>query len=233
MDLLLLASPASSTLWKVLYEVKYLIELKQMQSLTGASPQNTKHTKSKKGGPGTYYPFVFNDVIEKDAERGACVEDVKLAMKGHVKNGYKFNPFSALSEDKHDYNSDPSLNDRVHVLVCIISANTAQFLTGDFVKKLREVRLAARNMGIPEIAILTKIDEACPEVDKEIQNVYKSKYLKKKIEELSAVLGFPPSCIFPVKNYHSEIETNDDTNTLILSALRRIIKSGEEFVNHL
>ncbi|XP_034084805.1 interferon-induced protein 44-like [Gymnodraco acuticeps] len=154
-------------------------------------------------------------------------------MKGHVKNGYKLNPFSTLSEDKQDYNSDPSLNDRVHVLVCIISANTAQFLTGDFVKKLREVRLAARDMGMPEIAILTKIDEACPEVDKEIQNVYKRKYLKKKIEELSAVLGFPPSCIFPVKNYHSEIDTKDGTNSLILSALRRIITSAGDFVNHL
>ncbi|KAF3846491.1 hypothetical protein F7725_003569 [Dissostichus mawsoni] len=145
--------------------------------------------------------------LEKDASKGVRVEDIKLAMKGH------FNPISALSENNQHYNRNPSLNDRVHV-VCIIPGSIAGLQDDDSVKKLREVRLAARDMGIPEIAILTKIDEACPEVGSDIRNVYKSKHLKNK-------------------NYHSEIDTNDDTDTLILSALRRMIESGEDFVNDL
>ncbi|KAL3053913.1 hypothetical protein OYC64_006273 [Pagothenia borchgrevinki] len=199
--------------------------------------------KIQKGGPGTHYPFVFNDImgLEKDESNGVRVEDIKLAMMGYVKDGYEFNPASALSANNQDYNKNPSLNDRVHVLVCVIPGNTAglqddnatlQLPTED-VKKLREVRLTARDMGIPEIAILTKIDEACPEVRENIQNVYKSKHLKKKIEEVSGVLGFPISCIFPVKNYDSELNTSDDTDTLILSALTRMIESGEDFVNDL
>ncbi|KAK1877850.1 Interferon-induced protein 44-like [Dissostichus eleginoides] len=194
--------------------------------------------------PGTHYPFVFNDImgIEKDAGRGVCLEDIKLAMKGHVKDGYKFNPISPITEDNQHYNRDPSLNDRAHVLVCVIPGsiaglqnddNPSQLLTEDFEKQLREVRLAASDMGIPEIAILTKIDEACPEVRKDIQNVYKSKCLKKKIEELSVRMGFPQNCIFPVKNYHSELETSDNTDTLILSALTGMIECGEDFVNDL
>ncbi|XP_033999265.1 interferon-induced protein 44-like [Trematomus bernacchii] len=194
--------------------------------------------------PGTHYPFVFNDImgLQKDAEKGVCVEDIKLAMKGHVKNGYQFNPISAISEDNQHYNRDPSLNDKVHVLVCVIPGNTAglhndnnptQLLTEDFETKLREVRFEARDIGIPEIAILTKIDVTCPEVGKDIQNVYKSKYLKKKIEEMSGRLGFPQNCIFPVNNYHSEHETSDNTDTLILSALRGMIECGEDFVNDL
>lgn len=51
------------------------------------------------------------------------------------------------------------------------------------------------------------------------------------MEELKVALGIPESYIFPVKNYHPEIDTDDDTDTLILSALRRIINSGEDFVN--
>ncbi|KAK1877912.1 Interferon-induced protein 44 [Dissostichus eleginoides] len=116
-----------------------------------------KAYKIRKGGLGTHYPFVFNDImgLGKDAERGVCVEDIKLAMKGHVEDGYKFNPSSALSEDNQHYNRDPSINDRVHVLVCVIPGNTAGLqndnatsqLPTEGVKKLREVRLAARDMG--------------------------------------------------------------------------------------
>lgn len=41
--------------------------------------------KIQKGEPGTFYPFAFCDImgLEKEASR-----DIKLAMMGHVKDGY-------------------------------------------------------------------------------------------------------------------------------------------------
>ncbi|XP_073351083.1 interferon-induced protein 44-like [Pagrus major] len=189
--------------------------------------------KIQKGGPETVYPFVFTDImgLEKETNRGVSVEDLKLAMRGHIKDGYNFNPLSKISEDDNWYNKTPTLKDRVHVLVCVISATTANLLSAESVAKMREVRLAARDLGIPQLAILTKIDEACSEVKADIRNVYMSKYLKKQMEVFSDSLGIPVKCIFPVKNYHSEIDPDDDTDTLILSALKHIINLGEDFVN--
>ncbi|XP_049417583.1 interferon-induced protein 44-like [Epinephelus fuscoguttatus] len=192
-----------------------------------------KSYKIQKGGPGTFYPFVFTDImgLDRDTNRGVSVEDIKLAMMGHIKDGYKFSPLCKITEDDNYYNNDPTLKDQVHVLVCVISAETSSILSDEHVNKMKDVRLAARDMGILEVAILTKMNEACPEVKKSIQNVYKSKYLKKQMEKIKVVLGIPLYSIFPVKNYHSEIDTDDDNDTLILSALRCIINLGEDFVN--
>ncbi|XP_032423238.1 interferon-induced protein 44-like isoform X1 [Xiphophorus hellerii] len=186
----------------------------------------------RKGGKGNYHCLVLNDTmgLEEGHGRGIHTHDIKLAMMGHVKEGYKFNPLAPLSNWDPGYNSSPSLNDRVHVMVCVHNANAPE-IKSSILLKLRDIGDAAQKLGVPQLAVLTNIDEACDDTKINLRNVSRSKNLKKKISELHASLGIPESHILPVKNYSHEIQTCSDVDTLILRAVRRMIDLGHDFTD--
>ncbi|XP_053298510.1 interferon-induced protein 44-like isoform X2 [Pleuronectes platessa] len=210
------------------------------RAATNASYAGSSFTKQYKTfkfhkNPEATYSFVLNDVmgLEEDSDSGVSVEDVKQALRGHVKEGYKFNPDQELKEGVNGYNSDPTLGDKVHVLVCVIPVDSVCLLSDKVVEKVKEVRMAASELGIPQLAILTRVDEACPEVKKDTSNIYKSKYLKEKVDIFHQLLGLPINCIFLVRNYNPEIESNDKMNAAIVCALKQMLLYGEDFLNDL
>ncbi|XP_069380551.1 interferon-induced protein 44-like isoform X2 [Paralichthys olivaceus] len=186
-------------------------------------------------GPESTYSFVFNDIMgfEERSDCGVPVEDVKLALRGHVEEGYRFNPERGLMEGDIGYNSHPTVEDKVHVLVCVVPVSSVSLLSDKIVKKMREVRLAASELDIPQLAILTKVDEACPEAAGDSRNIYKSRYLKEQVDKFHMLLGLPLNCIFLVKNYDEETELNEGMSAAIVCALRQMVQFGEDFLNNL
>uniref|UniRef100_A0A4W6CY91 G domain-containing protein n=1 Tax=Lates calcarifer TaxID=8187 RepID=A0A4W6CY91_LATCA len=183
------------------------------------------HTIEREDGdPDGFYPLVLSDImgLEDGTNKGVCTEDIKLTMMGHVMDKYLFNSTSPLLSGCAGYEKDPSANDICHILVCVISANSAE--TKPSLPVLT---------GIPQVCILTHIDEACGITESNLKDVYHSKYIKRKMEEMSSSVGFPMNCIFPVKNYNEETKLNDDIDTLILDALRYIINFGDDFIKKL
>ncbi|XP_076612309.1 interferon-induced protein 44-like isoform X4 [Chaetodon auriga] len=137
--------------------------------------------KIQKERSDTFYPFVFNDIMGLGKDKGVHVEDVKLALKGHVMEGYTFNPQSRLSVDDRFYNKSPTANDKVHVLVCVIDADKLSFMSDEVLQKIRDIRAEASDLGIPQVVIFTKPDQVSPEIKADVKNVYKVKYLKEKV----------------------------------------------------
>uniref|UniRef100_A0A672FNP0 G domain-containing protein n=1 Tax=Salarias fasciatus TaxID=181472 RepID=A0A672FNP0_SALFA len=181
------------------------------------------------------YNFVFNDTkgLEEPTNSGIDVEDIKCVLKGHVRDGYKFNSENPISEDDDFYNANPILNDKVHVVVFVIPADKISLISETMRTKMRNIRLAASEEGerIPQLIVLTKVDEYCPKVKEDITHVYRSRSLKEQVSFSSQLLGLPPNCIFLVKNYHTEMAPNDNMNALILFALRQMINLGEDYLN--
>ncbi|XP_070703320.1 interferon-induced protein 44-like isoform X2 [Pempheris klunzingeri] len=185
--------------------------------------------------PESFYSFTFNYVMgyEMKINRGIHVEDVKSVLRGHVTEGYQFKPGHPLTEKDQGYNSSPNLNDRVHVLVSVIAADSVSIMSDDVKRKMRDVRLAASEIGIPQMVILTRIDEACSDTQGDIKNAYRSKYLKEQVDKVHVWLGIPLNCIFLVKNYDSSTRMSEDMDTQILAALRHMITFGEDYLSNL
>lgn len=59
----------------------------------------------------------------------------------------QFNPVANLSENNSAfYNPSPSANDKVHLLVCVLSANSPE-INPSIIQKMKEIREAARDLG--------------------------------------------------------------------------------------
>ncbi|XP_062393544.1 interferon-induced protein 44-like [Sardina pilchardus] len=210
--------------------------------MTSAAPvdaiNEVSYTKSfqvykiRNGGSG-HLPFVICDVmgLQIDDCGGVLPEDLKNILKGHIKNGYQFNPLSPCSEGSPHYNNCPALKDQIHCLVGIMPADKVSLTDEEFFKKMREVRLKASELRIPEVAVLTKIDLTCPEVQKDITVVYRSKKIEENMKIFSSRFGVPLTNIFPVKNFHDGEFNKPDLKVLVLNVLINILNFANDYVD--
>ncbi|XP_053532157.1 interferon-induced protein 44 [Ictalurus punctatus] len=175
------------------------------------------------GEDGTPLPFVFNDIMGLEDEDGVQTQDLVTAVQGFIKEGHKFNPLSAVCKNDHGYRSNPTLEEQTFCLVNIIAADKISLMKDEVIDKLKYIRQEASKLMMPQVIVMTRPDLACPHINKDLRKIYTSKKIKDKMQECSNRLGIPMNYIFPVKNYHEEIDTEDDMDVLILKALDQIV----------
>uniref|UniRef100_A0A8C4XD18 Interferon-induced protein 44-like n=1 Tax=Erpetoichthys calabaricus TaxID=27687 RepID=A0A8C4XD18_ERPCA len=182
------------------------------------------------GKGGRKLPFILCDTmgLEGDSsEKGIHVEDIISVINGHVPDMYEFNPKAQITSNDKRYREKPRLADKVHCVVFVAEANTITLLRQNLLKKFKLIRAEVNNMRIPLLVLVTKIDEACLEIKKDLTKVYRSRYLYEKVTQLGQILGVPVSCISLVKNYSIETEINLHADVLLLKALQQMLRAAD------
>ncbi|XP_059372866.1 interferon-induced protein 44-like [Carassius carassius] len=175
-------------------------------------------------------PFIFKDVmgLVPGAFTGPQPEDIINDVFGHMKDGYKFNEEQPLNYKDQQFNCDPNLSDPSFFLVYVIPTHTVQYTDDHLIDKMKLIRQRISEKGIPQVVVMTQVDDACGLVKNDLRKVYSSKKIREKMELCSTKLGVPLTNIFPVKNYHDEIDTEDDIDVLILKAFEQIVQLADD-----
>ncbi|XP_016403368.1 interferon-induced protein 44-like [Sinocyclocheilus rhinocerous] len=116
--------------------------------------------------------------LESGKAQGAQPEDIAKALEGLLKEGHNFNP--AVPDNNED-RSNTSPEDQTYCLVYVIAADKVSMMNQDVFEKIKDIRQKASTLEIPQAIIMTKVDEECPLVRKDLRKVYTSKKIKEKV----------------------------------------------------
>uniref|UniRef100_A0A8C0YNI9 Si:ch211-197g15.8 n=1 Tax=Cyprinus carpio carpio TaxID=630221 RepID=A0A8C0YNI9_CYPCA len=176
-------------------------------------------------------PFVLCDTmgLEEQSGAGLDIEDISNILQGHIPDRYKFNPTAPFKPDEQKASRPASLQEKIHCVVYVIDTNKISLMSDKLQEKLNSIRSQINSLGkltnqIFRPFFITLVDEACPHVQKDLQNTYASSYIKSKVQEVSSRLGVPVSCVLPVKNYSQELELELNCDILLLTALQQMLR---------
>uniref|UniRef100_A0A8C4SXB9 G domain-containing protein n=1 Tax=Erpetoichthys calabaricus TaxID=27687 RepID=A0A8C4SXB9_ERPCA len=200
-----------------------------MAGMAGQSFTTKYRTYPVFDGKGTKrLPFILCDTMGLEGssdEAGIHVDDIISVINGHVPDMYEFNPKAPINYRSKCYRENPCLADKVHCIVYVVEASKLSLISEVLLKKFKFIQSNVNNKGIPQLVMVTKIDEACMEVRNDLTKVYQSSYIYEKVTELAKVLGVPLSAISLVKNYAVDFELNLNMDVLILTALQQMLRA--------
>ncbi|NP_001038683.1 interferon-induced protein 44f5 [Danio rerio] len=187
----------------------------------------------KDGREGKPLPFVLCDTmgLEEQSGAGLDIEDISSILQGQIPDRYKFNPVTPCQPDEQKSTRPASLQDKIHSVVYVIDATKISLMSEKPEEKLSAIRKKINSLAIPQVVLMTKVDEACPDVQENLQSVYASSYIKTKVQEVSSRLGVPVSCVLPVKNYSQELELELNCDVLLLTALQQMLNFAEDYLD--
>ncbi|XP_051868497.1 interferon-induced protein 44-like isoform X2 [Pristis pectinata] len=162
--------------------------------------------------------------LAEDREYGISSEDIVNIINGLIPNQYQFNTALPVGVDQNS-----STDSTVHCVAYVVDASQNPILSSRMVKKMLGIQSQLNLLGIPQIVLLTKVDKACFLVADDLEYVYRSEHITRKIIEVGEQLKIPITCVAPIKNYWLSHELDCSTDILILSALVLMLHSVDTY----
>lgn len=170
--------------------------------------------------------------IEPSQDEGFHVDDMVMLLKGHVKDGYKFNPRSPISEGDENYRKDPKFENQTHCVVFVVDSQVVHAgIPPAYVAKIAQLQEKIKQLRIPRVLVLTKVDKLCAEVERDVSLMFRSVKVRNAVKTAAEVFRIPEACIHPVKNYEVDIVLDTKTNIPILLALRQMMQYADDRVD--
>ncbi|XP_034002112.1 interferon-induced protein 44-like isoform X9 [Trematomus bernacchii] len=158
---------------------------------------------------------------------GLTLHDILSVIKGHVPEGHKFSSDQPVRSETVGYVKKPGLKDKIHCVAFVVDASKILTYPKGLGTTFRLLRKHISDLDIHQVALLTQIDQICPETAKDVTQVYKRRIIQDMMNKAGDLLGMSTSYIVPVKNYSSELELNVNNDVLLLRAVDHILQYAD------
>lgn len=184
--------------------------------------------------PATKKYLRFRICDTRGVEEGLSVksEDLGFILDGNLPNHYTFNPVEKASTKTPGFVKEPSVSDRMHVVVFVLDGSTLDVLSEGVVTKLKEIKNLVVDRGVPQLAFLTKMDKICETVNKDVSKMFMSSVVEDAVNKAADIIAIPRSHVLPVKNYEKESQLKTEINILALMALRQSLMFADDFLEN-
>ncbi|KTG43385.1 hypothetical protein cypCar_00038541 [Cyprinus carpio] len=111
---------------------------------------------------------------------------IMVCKVAHISESGTFNPTSVFQPEEQKASRPASLKEKIHCVVYVIDATKISLMSDKLQEKIASVRRKVNSLGIAQIVLMTKVDEACPQVEENLQSLYLSSYITVKVQEVSS-----------------------------------------------
>lgn len=201
---------------------------------TGTATTNVKkklkssNIWSERGGKATALTLVEVPSVGDEETPGLTLQDTLAVINGKVPEGHKFSGDVPTETKSSSLMSSQMMDNKIHCAVFVLNACHVTTPNEGLKESLRTLQAEIADMDIPQVVLLTHVDQVCHAVQQDIRHVYNSPIVQQKMQQAAELVGLPMSYVLPVKNYSSELAVYCNTDILILDAVNHILQAVDD-----